>query len=352
MLFIDGVPEFIFALYGLVSGIDLCLPESAVIPVVEYWRLLLSASAWQQSAESVSGDRVSADTVLLRLKQLQWQQVKAGFDAVFRDVLVVARKQRRFTRPLVVAIDFHDFPYYGDKSHPMLVRGKAKNGTTYFFRYASLDVVESGRRYTIAMMPVDAETTKREVLEVLISIARKYLRIRFVLLDAGFYGVGDVDTLEALNIEYVIRPRMSWKLAAAAVECLQQKQRAFTYPLGAEGRPVPMAVAERDGEYRVYLTSVDPQQADLWFEFGRRWGIETGYRVHEDFQAKTTSPNYSIRLTLWLLAIYLYNLWVLGNHYTPAAPPKNKDTVESIKLKPAITTFKMRRHLIHHLDPP
>ena len=351
LLCINGIPLYKFALDRLVVGVDLPLPRLALIPLAAYWRLLLSASAWQQSSEAVarSRGRISADTVLLRLKQLGWQTMLAAFDVVSSEVLRLAKRRRLFTRPVMVAIDMHDFPYYGDHNHLQVVRGKSN---TYFFRYASLDIVESGRRYTVAMIPVFKDTTSEEVLLTLIPKAQKHLRILCVLLDAGFFSVGDVNTLEALGVDYTIRPRMTGKLAGYAIECLQQKKRAFQYPLGAEGRLVPMGIADHEGEFRVYLTTVDPHTADLGMEYKNRWGIETGYRVHNDFQAKTTSNNYTIRLTLWLLAIFLYNIWILRNRYVPAAPPHPKNSRTHPKVKPTITTFQMRQHLIHHLDPP
>lgn len=352
VLFIDGVPEYKFALDKLVCGVELCLPDLALIPVREYWRVLVSAAAWQQSAEAVAGNTVSADTVLLRLKRLEWQNMLSAFNVISSEVLRVAKRQRLFTRPVMVAIDMHDFPYYGGRNHPQVVRGKSKKGTTYFFRYASLDIVEDGRRFTVAMMPVFKDTTSEEVVLTLIPLAQKLLRILCVLLDAGFFSVEDVNTLEALGVDYTIRPRMTWKLAAYAVDCLRQKKQTFLYPLGVEGRLVPMGIAEHEGEFRVYLSTVNPHIADLGMEYKRRWGIETGYRVHNDFQAKTTSNHYTIRLTLWLLAIFLYNLWVLGNRYAPAAPPSPDNPRAHAKVKPTITTFKMRCHLIHHLDPP
>ena len=45
----------------------------------------------------------------------------------------------------------------------------------------------------------------------------------------------------------------------------------------------------------------------------KRRGIETGYRVKGDFQAKTCSKSFTVRVMYSLPAICLYNLWVLVN---------------------------------------
>ena len=50
----------------------------------------------------------------------------------------------------------------------------------------------------------------------------------------------------------------------------------------------------------------------IFGQYGKRWGIETGYRVKkETFRARTTSKNYSIRLFYFLFSVLLYNLWIL-----------------------------------------
>jgi hypothetical protein len=48
-------------------------------------------------------------------------------------------------------------------------------------------------------------------------------------------------------------------------------------------------------------------------EYRRRWGIETGYRVQDNVQAKTTSVNYTLRLLYQMVLVLLYNIWHYAN---------------------------------------
>lgn len=53
---------------------------------------------------------------------------------------------------------------------------------------------------------------------------------------------------------------------------------------------------------------------NLFDLYGRRWDIETGYRVQkENFYPKTTSKNYNVRLFYFLFSQLLYNAWILTN---------------------------------------
>jgi putative transposase len=44
-----------------------------------------------------------------------------------------------------------------------------------------------------------------------------------------------------------------------------------------------------------------------------RWGIETSYRVEDDFKPKTTSTNTAVRLYCFLFSVCTYNIWVIVN---------------------------------------
>jgi len=48
-------------------------------------------------------------------------------------------------------------------------------------------------------------------------------------------------------------------------------------------------------------------------EYRRRWGIETGYRVQDNVQAKTTSVNYKLRLLYQMVSVLLFNVWHYAN---------------------------------------
>jgi IS4 transposase len=61
--------------------------------------------------------------------------------------------------------------------------------------------------------------------------------------------------------------------------------------------------------------------------YKKRWGIETSYRMIGEFQSKTTSNSYVVRVFYFVLAVLLYNVWVLLN-----ARVKNHVKVVRLKL--------------------
>ena len=75
-------------------------------------------------------------------------------------------------------------------------------------------------------------------------------------------------------------------------------------------------VNDQEKVKRVFATNlrVTEDNAKILFqEYGKHWGIETSYRVKQDFKARTTSKKYVVRLFCFMFSACLYNLWILAN---------------------------------------
>ena len=75
-------------------------------------------------------------------------------------------------------------------------------------------------------------------------------------------------------------------------------------------------VNDQDDVKRVFATNlrVTKDNAKILFqEYGKRWGIETSYRVKQDFKARTISKKHIVRLFYFMFCACLYNLWILVN---------------------------------------
>ena len=77
-------------------------------------------------------------------------------------------------------------------------------------------------------------------------------------------------------------------------------------------------VEDDEGNKRAFATNEDFNENDvdlaqrLFLLYGKRWGIETSYKVKkQSFLPKTTSKNYLIRIFYFLFSVLLYNLWLL-----------------------------------------
>src|SRR5947209_11482238 len=116
--------------------------------------------------------------------------------------LVPARLRRR---PRPCALDLHQRPFYGDKDTPGVTGGKHQAGTDYFWCYATLAVLTRGLRFTVGLCPVDRRKSLVAVVQSLVEQAHaKGVRIRWLLLDRGFYDAQVVRYLQQQGIGFAM----------------------------------------------------------------------------------------------------------------------------------------------------
>jgi hypothetical protein len=248
-------------------------------------------------------------------------------DSLIKGSLIKARRFINPRTPVNIAIDCHDIPFYG-KPRGELARWTigctCTKGARWCFRLITASVVIKGRRFTTAAIPVSVFDSTPDLLERLIADARKHLTIRHVFLDRGFYSVECIRILLVLGVRFVM-PIIKRKAKKADKDILQLMRKChaegrsrFTYTLGSRGNSMEIRVVvkkdEDDEDVVGFATNTNIPAKTIGDWYGKRWGIETGYRVTEVFRARTCSrKSAAVRLLLNMLPFALYNAWVLVN---------------------------------------
>ncbi len=306
------------------------------VPAALLARLLLWATATRRSLSALCrrsthapSDETVRQALLVALppteQELQ-RRLLAGLHAL------VPRAARR--RALPMALDLHLRPYYGTPRTPGVVGGQRKDGTRYFWAYATLVVLVQGLRVTVGLTAVARGQPLTALLETLLEQARQAgVRPAWLLLDRGFY-------------------------AADVVQWLQQRQVAFVMPMIRRGRAdrgtgtQPFFARSRATGWATYTWTARPRRWDavagkkrkgpaltvtadvcvvarpgqrpwVYLGHGVRWspdlvrkryrlrfGIETSYRQLHACLALTTSRDRRVRLLLIGLALFLRQWWV------------------------------------------
>jgi hypothetical protein len=139
-----------------------------------------------------------------------------------------------------------------------------------------------------------------------------------LLFDGGFSSLDLPPYLEANGYAYAIRftpnsvtkKRMNLRDGQSAV-----------YPCD---RPFRIVRADDKKEKRnkkktdepltyLFATNMTCRARRILKRYKDRWGIETAYRKHNEFLAKTTSRNYTVRLLYYAISVCIYNAWCLFN---------------------------------------
>jgi putative transposase len=227
-----------------------------------------------------------------------------------------------------VAIDFHDRPYYGKQPQGdgLWVRGKARDGTTRFYRIATAYVILNGLRVTLALRFVLPDLDLVSLLaDVLKSLKKQGFQIACLFLDKGFASIAVMDYLTRQAQPALIACPIRGKTGGTRALC--QGRRSYrakhTFVSGDQTFTANMAVcrsfttAKRTKRLKrrvVWLLYVlihldlAPRQARR--EYRKRFGIESSYRCAGQVRGWTTSPNPAYRFVLITLSFVLLNVWV------------------------------------------
>jgi hypothetical protein len=291
--------------------------------------VLLQAAVEKRSIEAVCDDLEEVvDSNTLReavnrtLKVEELRQHEAEFNAALASCIPDAMPRQG----LEMAIDFHDEPFYGRSKHlqAYTCRGEAHDGTTYFWRIASVYVIWRGVRVTLALTYVLPKESTLSILQRLLK-RREALgfRPKVVYLDKGFCS-GDIITYlqQDARLPTVIACPIRGKKGKGGTRALCKGRKHYrTRYTFTDGTSADLAVVptlkrnKKTGKHQrtwlIYiLIHLDWSAKKAQQRYRRRFGIESSYRQLGQVRAHTNSRNPALRFFYLALALFLVNLWV------------------------------------------
>ena len=226
-----------------------------------------------------------------------------------------------------VALDLHYAPFYGDRTTPGILGGQKKAGSKYHYAYATAVLVHRRHRYTVGLLALAKNAKPHEVVTALLAqLDARGLRLRGVVLDAGFDSGETLLLLQARGLSYTVPLRKKGQGP-------NRRNACFLLPLGtitevdwvtetSRQRVRTQAVVRRrpkGKEVRVYaFGGWGPAEAArvrrrarlAAMAYRRRFGIETSYRQLNEAKGFTTKKDVGYRLLLVGLALLLRQVWV------------------------------------------
>ncbi len=327
------------------------LKERAIYSKNEHLNLLISASLVNGFAEGVSkslGESPTAETLLSYIKSQREARVKQIFDNLIDGNVKDLRKRRKLRVPVPVALDLHDVMYYGNHEEtPMVIGTMHRDGSNYSFKYLTASVLADGERLIVA---VTGLASGSELVSSTTQIVRKLqeelkIRIRYLVFDGGFFHTNLLRFLEESGLKYIVRMAPTYKTKKMRL----WQGRRFTYTTSGHRRreseqaSFEVVVAyDKTKDYKYLFATNLPYKAETILRlFKNRWGIETSYRMSNQFLIKTTSRNYVVRLFYYLFACLVYNSWVMYNANQELLHPN--ESVEVIQMKLSLIGLIMNK---------
>jgi len=298
----------------------------------DLFKVLLGVAATKSTLEAVCADLVGTpdpQTIRgyfndqLRVEELPEleQQLNAALAAE------VPRRVHRHAQE--VAIDYQDRPYdgKGEQDQELWVRGRAKDGTTRFYRVATAYLVLNGLRVTLALHFVLPEDDTVSVLDRLLQrVVAQGVQVSCLLLDKGFASVAVMDYLTRQGQAALIACPIRGTSGGTRALCQGHKSYAtphtFKGPQGVEFTASLLVcrgftTARRTGrhgrhaEWLVFVQihlALSPHYARQLYR--SRFGIETSYRCEGQLRGWTTAKNPAYRFVLLALAFVLLHVWI------------------------------------------
>lgn len=296
--------------------------------------LLFFAAAWRtslsdacQRLRKAPSDEAARKALLAMLPQLR--TLEDRFNRAF--AAQVPKGVRKRARPLIV--DLTETPYYGkpyrDKGE---VRpGKAKQGTCRFHCFATVYLLSHGERFTLGLTYVMRNDSLPDVLERLLRQVREIgVRVRYLLLDRGFYNVAVVAYLKRVRCPFLMpvvrrgrRPKDPAQSTSVWRFFVWKKSGWSTQILNYRGHTTQVKICvacdnyagrwRRHGRRTLVFAFWGFQPASArWTRetYRKRFGIETSYRQVNQARARTSSRQPVWRLLYVGIALLLRNAWI------------------------------------------
>lgn len=255
-------------------------------------------------------------------------------------VAAFSRRDRR--RHWSVAIDTHNVPYYGCRSTPHIVGAQKKEGTKFFFSYATAVLIHRRRRFTVGLVPVGNGRKPHQLVKALLEqIRSRGLTVGGVALDAGFDSGETILMLQGWPVSYTVPLRRKGTGSNRRNDCFDAPSgtlKTVDWVTEKTRKPVSTRVLvwrrETEPRTRVYAFGGWGQGRGLsearraWLgrrRYRERFGIETSYRQKNQARGWTTSRRADYRLLLEGLALVVRQMWVRRTQQIANArglPPK------------------------------
>lgn len=293
-------------------------------------RVLVNAAAHGSTIEAACADLVNApdsNTVRGYLKAQFTVDLIREVEHDCNRALYSQWPHWLWSAPLELAVDLHDECYYGesddDDPDSWVCRGEKQNGTTHFYRCATVAVVRRRVRVTLAVAFVHPDEDLLAVVQKLLKIVRgRGLHLGGLYADKQFCTIPILRYLQRQPFAVIVAVPRKGKTGGVNALCRGRisYRTAHTFESQPNGQlTVPVGVlrayktnhGKRTATWLVFvLFRITASLRHIRESYRGRLGIETDYRSLEHVRARTTSTNPALRFFFMALGAILINVWM------------------------------------------
>jgi putative transposase len=317
-------PQILRLTVGIVLGLlNLEAGPNSIYSGRQILHHILCACVTQTSNTQVSEFNHNAPTegtIRDRLKGLTLEMLQEKINIMLKEKVLATLPRA----PLRFAIDFNEIPYYGEEAREGDTRkSRAKRGTTRFFVYATIYVIQRNKRYTLAMKHVRKGEKLTDVIDFLLGeVAGAGLKVRSLFLDREFYNIDVINHLQGRDIPFIIPCVLKGRSGGIRNLFMGRKSYSTTYTMRSGKKQATFQVNvvvkyskdkyKRKGAryfgYAVY--GMEIPVAQTFNQYRKRFGVESSYKLKNLALPRTSTKNPMLRLLYMGLAFLLVNVWI------------------------------------------
>ena len=284
---------------------------------------LINACTSQTTVNQVSKSNSKGPTegaIRHRLRNLDVEGVQQALNQMLKNKVVETLPRRGLT----FAIDLVLIPFYGkEENEGDTVRSKARQGTTWFFAYASIYVILNNKRYTLAVKYMRKGESLKDAIDFLLEeVEEAGFEVKVLYLDRQFFTVEVINYLQGEEIPFIMPCVLRGRSGGIRELFVGRESYSTQYTMRSkEGEAtfqVNIAVKYSKGKYKrkgvkyfAYAAhSMDIPVQRIFNEYRKRFGIESSHKLMNAARARTTSKKPVLRLLYVGIGFLLMNIWI------------------------------------------
>jgi len=266
----------------------------------------------------------SADTIFNYIYANDIEDILTFFRRINSEILTLTGIP---DEPVDVAVDFHNIGYYGDKNDKGVRGIKPKNGTSWGHSFFTIDML-TDPKLTLDIVNITGLNKDYAILlEGVVNRVRKMgIKIGTMFLDREFFNISSIRALFKMDVDFIMAAKTNKRIK----RMLEEHEREngvtpviFKYQFKDNRSPEFYLVAipnpdydpkddKKKNKFLLFATSINFGSVEEFAkrvpeEYKRRWNIETGYRVKNEFKIRTCSKERVARVLFFVVQSILHN---------------------------------------------
>ncbi|AKB46712.1 Mobile element protein [Methanosarcina sp. Kolksee] len=302
------------------------LPESANYECQDTLNILLhAATSSTDSLESASNDlqrknpdlRIpSADTIFNYIKENKIEDILSSFRKMNLELFKMMKLENNIHD---IAIDFHDISYYGDKNTPGIRGIKLKNGSSWGKSFCTLDIIGTSH---LTLDVIDINSLNKNYSLLIESLFKRLKTIGVktgtTYLDKEFFNTDVISKLDELKGNFVIAAKSTQVINRELKNHQKEYGNTSTifeyrFQKGGPSFNVVAIYNDKKKKYLLFATnkkaeSIEKFEKMIPEEYRKRWNIETGYRVKNEFKIRSCTKSPVARVLFFIIQCIMYNV--------------------------------------------